>query len=81
MRAIYCQALKIFKSCKLVEDIIDKDNMGEIVGLCVGNYDFLLSKNTFNDSLSIFNKENLTIEKVFDDEIQTSEGIQTDMLI
>ena len=65
--------------CK--EDIIDKDNMGEIVGLCVGNYDFLLSKNTFNDSLSIFNKENLTIEKVFDDEIQTSEGIQTDMLI
>ncbi|MCI9602500.1 MAG: hypothetical protein HFI17_18785 [Lachnospiraceae bacterium] len=64
-----------------MEDIIDKDNMGEIVGLCVGNYDFLLSKNTFNDSLSIFNKENLTIEKVFDDEIQTSEGIQTDMLI
>ena len=55
--------------------------MGEIVGLCVGNYDFLLSKNTFNDSLSIFNKENLTIEKAFDDEIQTSEGIQTDMLI
>ena len=46
--------------------------MGEIVGLCVGNYDFLLSKNTFNDSLSIFNKENLTIEKVFEDELQTS---------
>lgn len=36
--------------------------MGEIVGLCVGNYNFLLSKNTFNDSLSIFNKENLTMK-------------------
>jgi hypothetical protein len=46
--------------------------MGEIVGLCVGNYDFLSFKNTFGDLLSIFSKENLTIEEVFDEELQES---------
>ena len=46
--------------------------MGEIVGLCVGNYDFYHLKNTFGDLLSIFSKENLTIEEVFDEELQES---------
>lgn len=32
-------------------------------------------KNTFGDLLSIFSKENLTIEEVFDDELQTSGGV------
>lgn len=32
-------------------------------------------KNTFDDLLSIFNKDNLTVEEVFDDELQTSGGI------
>lgn len=46
--------------------------MGEIVGLCIGNYEFLSYKNTFGDLLSIFSKEDLTIEKVFDEEIDES---------
>lgn len=46
--------------------------MGEIVGLCVGNYNFLSYKNTFGDLLSIFSKEDLTIEEVFDEEQQES---------
>lgn len=43
--------------------------MGEVVGLCIGNYDFLSCKNTFGDLLSIFSKEDLTIEKIFDEEL------------
>lgn len=46
--------------------------MGEIVGLCVGNYDFLSCKNAFGDLLSIFSKDDLTIEEVFNEELQES---------
>lgn len=44
--------------------------MGEIVGLRIGNYNFLSCKNTFGDLLSIFSKEDLTIEEVFDEELE-----------
>lgn len=40
--------------------------MGEIVGLCIGSYEFLSRKNTFGDLLSIFSQDDLTIEEVFD---------------
>lgn len=43
--------------------------MGEVIGLRIGNYDFLSYKNTFGDLLSIFCKEDLTIEKKFDEEL------------
>ena len=36
--------------------------MGEVVGLRIGNYDFLSYKNTFGDLLSIFSKQDLKIE-------------------
>ena len=42
--------------------------MGEIVGLCIGSYEFLSRKNTFGDLLSIFSQDDLTIEEVFDKE-------------
>lgn len=44
--------------------------MGEIVGLRIGNYEFLSCKNTFGDLLSIFSKEDLKIEEVFDGELE-----------
>lgn len=44
--------------------------MGEVVGLRIGNYDFLSYKNTFGDLLSIFSKQDLKIEEVFDGELQ-----------
>ena len=43
--------------------------MGEIVGLCIGSYEFLSRKNTFGDLLSIFSQDDLTIEEVFDKEL------------
>ena len=43
--------------------------MGEIVGLCIGSYEFLSRKNTFGDLLSIFSQDDLTIEKVLLDDI------------
>ena len=46
--------------------------MGEIIGLCIGNYEFLSCKNTFGDLLSIFSKEDLTIEEVLDEELDES---------
>ena len=46
--------------------------MGEIAGLCIGNYEFLSYKNTFGDLLSIFSKEDLTIEEIFDKELDES---------
>lgn len=46
--------------------------MGEIVGLCIGNYEFLSCKNTFGDLLSIYSKEDLKIEEVFDEELGES---------
>ena len=46
--------------------------MGEIVGLCIGSYEFLSRKNTFGDLLSIFSQDDLTIEEVFDKELDES---------
>lgn len=46
--------------------------MGEIAGLCIGNYEFLSYKNTFGDLLSIFSKEDLTIEEIFNEELDES---------
>ena len=46
--------------------------MGEIVGLCIGSYEFLSHKNTFGDLLSIFSQDDLTIEEVFDKELDES---------
>ena len=46
--------------------------MGEIVGLCIGNYEFLSRKNTFGDLLSIFSEDDLTIKEVFDKELGES---------
>ena len=34
--------------------------MGEIVGLCIGSYEFLSRKNTFGDLLSIFSLQLLS---------------------
>lgn len=44
--------------------------MGEIVGLSIGKYEFLSRKNTFGDLLSIFSKDDLKIEEVFDHELE-----------
>lgn len=44
--------------------------MGEIVGLSIGKYEFLSRKNTFGDLLSIFGKDDLKIEEVFDHELE-----------
>ena len=38
--------------------------MVEIVGLCIGSYEFLSRKNTFGDLLSIFSQDDLNIEDV-----------------
>lgn len=46
--------------------------MGEIVGLCIGNYDFLSCKNSFGDLLSIYSKEDLKIEEVYNEELGES---------
>ena len=46
--------------------------MGEIVGLCIGSYEFLSRKNTFGDLLSIFSQDDLTMEEVFDKELDES---------
>lgn len=46
--------------------------MGEIVGLAIGNYEFLSCKNTFGDLLSIFSKEDLRIENEYDEEMEES---------
>lgn len=46
--------------------------MGEIVGLAIGNYEFLSCKNTFGDLLSIFSKEDLKIENKYDEEMEES---------
>ena len=43
--------------------------MGEYVGLCIGNYEFLSCKNSFGDLLSIYSPDDLNIEEVFDLEI------------
>lgn len=43
--------------------------MGEYVGLCIGNYEFLSCKNSFGDLLSIYSPDDLNIEEVFDPEI------------
>ena len=37
--------------------------MGEVVGLRIGNYDFLSYKNTFGDLLSIFSKQSKLARK------------------
>lgn len=46
--------------------------MGEIVGLAIGNYEFLSCKNTFGDLLSIFSKEDMRIENQYDEEMNES---------